>query len=350
MNRFGVGRCCCCREISDTLLHDPVDPFTQEVGAWSYNSSDAFTDTTDDFAQLIYPTTPAFGSHFSAYVYTTYNLATPGNSVRHRLIFGWEDSSNYWFAEKRTSVGAFGDNFSVYLGRVSGGSTSYLTSTGLVSGVPYLHVCLLDDVVSAWLDSPTVGEIARYQHADLRSLPSRFGVGTGDSTMSAGNIRFRDFNLALGDSCTDCPPICQWCDSHYHSVAISLSGLTGDSCCPEIASGFIPLPFTDEDCGGGPSVVASFCTRSGFLTYDLYGTTLLDEYDADNLLLTITLYAKQRSAPFSTVLYMEFTGLLAKDDVCVNDEIELTLTDYWDTGELDCGTGPASAIARMQIA
>lgn len=218
-----VPGCACCGGECFTYTEDfpsGTPDWSKESGTWTDSGGNAFT--TSDFAQLIYLDVENWTDHF----FVTMNISgSSTNGSRYRIIFGWEDSSNYWFAQFIFTAGSGTPNsVAIEIGQVVAGVSSTLASgSGYNSQVDNPAVCYLDGWIHAFVGVSDPNQVV----VKLQSTPAngRFGIGTGDQpgTLSAG---FDNFNLAINTgvdysgNCYGCPNGC--CDGYELADEIEL--------------------------------------------------------------------------------------------------------------------------------
>lgn len=244
---------CCggtvCYQYADDLSVDT--DWVEESGNWTFASGEATT--SDSNAQLIYQGVDSAAvatEPFAFQVYTSparYNAASATLKCG-RLIFNWEDSSNYWFGE---IIQDKPDATTVYLtlniGYVDGGvetiveSDTFTYTPVFLATVTYAELCWQNGIVT--LSGVLSGSFNTDNFSIFTNAPfvldGIFGFGTGDQTgmLDAAITAFAvDITSEEDAECVACDShtliSCEDCDQGYAAEEYSLevSGFSVGTC------------------------------------------------------------------------------------------------------------------------
>lgn len=205
------GACGCC-ESCDIFSDDFNRADSSDLGAdwdevsgsWSITSNTLRTSSTNAVA-----VSSASTGTSTLYLKALVKGDTSSDCVR--LVFAYENSSNYWFAEL-----FLGAAKAVRIGQVVAGFPTILQSTSPITtslNTFYrFSVCVSQtNIVHAVVyDSSGSGFIGQVQHASSTSLPvGLVGVGTGSPV---NNVEFDDFELrVVSEDCEQCTGYCTAC-------------------------------------------------------------------------------------------------------------------------------------------
>lgn len=236
--RFSPGCMCCgevcdpCQQYADSMNDETIPPWTAESGTWQARVDDTYTETTD--AQLIYPATCQTPAHFRVQV-----VPTVLDLMTNRIIWLWEDTSNFWFAEFHNDGT---DHIVSIYERVSGTDNLKATSTWPNSpDVDYIAVCYQFDKITAFIVNDTFLVAYTVYETTLPTAPSRFGLGKG----SQGTAGYSFFQLSINDgtdpTCAPCtiPGDCGICTALHHATTQYLVTITGLAGCTDCTDGNI---------------------------------------------------------------------------------------------------------------
>lgn len=219
------GACGCCESCSifsdDFNRADDTDlgaDWSEVSGSWSISSNRLVTSSTSAVAISTTESSEAV-VHVSA-------IVRGASSDELRLIFAYEDTNNYWYAQA-----TIGSSFLRIYSRVSGTDTlqGFQSSTLSASTDYRLQVCVGEDGIAvATIYAGTSSTVVAHVFSD--GSPSAtglggFGVGTG---ASASSVQFDSVTaLRVSDDCEPCLRIAQ-CNaciggflSQYYMIEVS---------------------------------------------------------------------------------------------------------------------------------
>lgn len=225
---FGVCQSCCCSIFTDDFNRaDDTDlgaDWSEVSGSWSITSNTLRTTSTS--AVCVHDT-----GEGSARLRASVSLRG-GTGDFLRVIFGYVDSSNYWFAEVKIGTSSAG-RLDIYQ-RSSGTNTLKVSRTTISIAADTWHSCSVcyttDGVISAAL-YPGGGGLHTVAFPASLSTEDIVGVGTGSTASSS--VQFDDFTASrVGDNCPECPSPCLGCTDDEGPPAwdITLPTLTDDAC------------------------------------------------------------------------------------------------------------------------
>lgn len=233
--RFSPSCGCCdtgdCFPYTDQFNDGSLSGWTEEAGNWTEETElFGYVTTSDSYAQLIFGGTEPFIDKFSARIPVEQDR--PG-----RIIFAWEDTDNFWFAEAYLSTpSGFNYTWEIAIGQVvSGVETVYATDSGVESAPfgfsPTLTVCYRDGDIRAFFGQ--VEAVGALEHT--ATLPDgAFGLGTGDLT-GYSEFRCNLWNLWVDTrddydaDCGACPEIDEVSSSSSSRSSSSLSSASPSS-------------------------------------------------------------------------------------------------------------------------
>jgi hypothetical protein len=235
----GFGNCCCgdCILLSDDFEREEIgtDWEVSTGGSWNIISGD-LRQATDD-GVLIHVTE---FTETKLAVKSTFRPNAVGD--RPRLIIGWEDSSNYFFAQVRVTE----DQSFLSLGQVDGGVETYLSNEAAQhedSGIYgkdediNLWLCYSSStgLLRAMLRSST-GGYGQYQSVAV-TLPGTYRVGI--EVHQNGSVQFHDFEV---NKCSSCSRKCAIVDDDFNRADIGENW--------DVRSGSVTMTWPGGDYGG----------------------------------------------------------------------------------------------------
>lgn len=262
----GCDECDPCQTYTDELHNGTLDPWTEEDGAWTDDSTETSTEEAVR-AALIYPETCPTNGHFRTKVTPTYFPLS-----NNRLIWLFEDADNYWFANFYDD----GTDFTVSIyERASGTDNLKSTATALNGAtIDYLLACYDNDRINAAIvDINGYVQCHAAYAVTLPTTPSRFGLGKGSSSVAA----YVDWELIINnvteEICGPCnhPGLCGICASSHNPTLqylVTIANLTSD-CSGSCSNGNLSwlVNFQFGGAGGGDA----FCRWRSANTVSMCG-------------------------------------------------------------------------------
>lgn len=176
-----VPGCTCCEAGCGSAIYgfSSLSAWTQQAGTWTSSGGNATT--TDNNAILLLTDSPTWQSNFKLYIQS----AT--SALNLKLYFGWEDSSNYWYAE--VLGGGFGGSTTMKIVEVVASTpTTHLSVTlGGTSGFSsQWWVCYQNGFLSVHS-----GSFTQKWYLIEATVPSgQIGFGSSDTSCSVGQVQY----------------------------------------------------------------------------------------------------------------------------------------------------------------
>lgn len=207
--QMGCDQCGCesCSPFSDDFNRaDDTDlgaDWSEVSGSWAISSNRLVTSSTSALCIA----TAAFTS---TSINTTCIVRGAANDVV-RLVFAYEDSSNYWYAQL-----TIGSSKTLLVVQVSSGTHTTRATNPITTSAATdytLHACVTDiGRVHAEVLNMSGLQISACSHTTASIIPDVGGVGVGTGS-TAASVQFDDFYARrVSENCDDCVPVCETCD------------------------------------------------------------------------------------------------------------------------------------------
>lgn len=238
--------CCPCEDCR--LLRDDFNRaagtdlganWTETAGQWTLESPSRLA--TDDTSAIVLSTTSS-----SAVGIAVTAKGASGDKIR--LIAGYQNSSNYFYAEFTWGTGVI----KLYK-RASGSDTLLQTGTGTLAANEYARIFFCLDGAGEMKARTTAGAGVYVTASSTAPTGSQYGIGTGDT--NSGDVQFALFDsYVISTACEACEATtqhvgcgsadgcCQQEDETYqYEVDLGAGGLTNQNCsaCPSVAGVFV---------------------------------------------------------------------------------------------------------------
>ena len=246
--------CDACRLLRDdfnrTAGTDLGANWTETAGQWTLESPSRLA--TDDTSAIVLSTTSS-----SAVGIAVTAKGASGDKIR--LIAGYQNASNYFYAEFTWGSGTI----SIY--ERSGGSDTLLqtgTEFGTLTANEYARIYFCSDGSGTFVARTTSGGGLNVGASGSTPTGSQYGLGTG--TTNGGSVEFSRFeSYVISAACEDCNRCCSQNDeTDQYEVDLGAGGLTNVNCtnCAAVAGVFVltrvgaPLQWQYEN--------TNFCAQS----------------------------------------------------------------------------------------
>lgn len=210
--RMSPSCACCgeCLELFDNFDDGSLGSWEEEVGSWedAHGTGGQHLQTEDANAQIIFrdPGVITPGSRWKIQVDAAPGTYTDGANatVRWWLIFGWQSTTDFWYAEFKMVVVSNIVTYSFRIVQVASGTPDMKIENTTPINLGEYVVCYQDGVVTVYTTFDE-GEAISYDTGT--TIGGEFGLGTG-ALSNVILVQYDDWFLFLdtGDgNCDECP-------------------------------------------------------------------------------------------------------------------------------------------------